>query len=228
MRHTILFAAVMIGGCSRPESDPSNPEPPIDWGEQLDPDRDCVFEPGPGGALTIALPAADKELSIERGRTNAPRTARTVTGNFVATVRVRGTFKASTLAVAPDRPASVGAGLVVMGDDRTYVRFERVGLHKGGEDSTYLAWEARQDGKLARPSNPGEAKLVETDVWLRLIRRGPLVRAVYSQDGGETWNPLPELTVRMPDEVKVGVAAVTTGARAFKPTFDRFTIDPLP
>jgi regulation of enolase protein 1 (concanavalin A-like superfamily) len=187
-----------------------------------------MFETGPGGALTITLPATDKHLSIERGRMNAPRTLRPVTGNFVATVRVCGIFKASTLTVAPDRASFVGAGLVLMGDDQSYARLERAALHKGGADSTYVNWETRQNGNWARTGDSAEAKLVETDVWLRLFRRGPRVRGAYSQDGGVTWEALPELTLVLPDEVKVGVVAVTTGAKAFKPTFDRFSIDPLP
>ena len=153
-----------------------------------------MFETGPGGGLTITLPATDKDLSIERGRMNAPRTFRPVTGNFVATVRVRGTFKTSTLTVAPDRASFVGAGLVLMGDDQSYLRLERAALHKDKADSTYVNWEARQNGNWSRKGNAGEAKLVETDVWLRVFRRGNLVRGAYSQDGGTT-GPDAELTV---------------------------------
>jgi regulation of enolase protein 1 (concanavalin A-like superfamily) len=226
MRHTLLFAAVLLSGCTRTE-DTGGSEAPIDWGTQIDPDKDCVFETGPGGALTITLPATDKDLSIERGRMNAPRTLRTVTGNFVVTVRVRGIFKASTLTVAPDRASFVGAGLVVMGDDQSYARLERAALPKNGTDSTYVNWETRQNGNWVRQGNAGEAKLVEADVWLRLFRRGAQFRGAYSQDGGETWEPMPETTLVLPDEVKVGVVAVTTGTKAFKPTFDQFSVEPL-
>jgi regulation of enolase protein 1 (concanavalin A-like superfamily) len=228
MRYTLLFT-VLLSGCTQSDSGRLSPEwePPIDWGTQIDPDGDCVFEINNSNALTITLPATDKDLSIERKRVNAPRTLRAVSGNFVATVRVRGIFKASTLTVAPDRASFVGAGLVLMGDDQSYARLERAAMHKNGTDSTYVNWETRQNGNWVRQGNSGEARLVEMDVMLRLFRRGAQLRGAYSQDAGVTWEPMPETTLVLPDEVKVGVVAVTTGTKAFKPTFDRFSIDPL-
>ncbi|HVK07356.1 MAG TPA: DUF1349 domain-containing protein [Gemmataceae bacterium] len=230
MRRTFLLVALVLTGCPKADSEPAPPaDPPFDWGTRVDPDRDCTFEAGPDGVLSIALPASDKDLSIERKRMNAPRTLRPVSGNFVATVRVRGTFRASALSVPPGRASFVGAGLVVMGDDESYARLERAASHRDGADATYVNWETRQNGNWDRKGNSGEAKLVEgAEVWLRLFRRGARLRGAFSQDGGATWEPVPEVVLVLPEEVKVGVVAVTTGTKDFKPTFDRFTIDPLP
>jgi regulation of enolase protein 1 (concanavalin A-like superfamily) len=226
MRIVVLLTFVLAAaGCGRAEPDVDAPVPAIDWGTPVDPDGDCTFETGPA-ELAIALPAVDKDLSIERKRMNAPRSLRPVTGDFVATVRVRGTFAPSKLSRAKDRAAFVGAGLVLMVDDRTYLRLERAAAHTGGADAAYVSWEARREGTWTRKGNTGEARLYQADTWLRLIRRGDRVRPAFSQDGGETWSPLDEVVLSLPDEVRIGVAAVTTGTQAFRPVFDRFTVVP--
>src|SRR5262249_36323812 len=90
-----------------PPPAPPPPAPPPaphltlrDWGSAVDPDGDCTFTIKPN-ALTIAVPGSDHVLGVERGRMNAPRVLREITGDFIAQVRVAGDFPAGARTLVP-------------------------------------------------------------------------------------------------------------------------------
>jgi RNA polymerase sigma factor (sigma-70 family) len=191
------------------------------WDKPVDPDKDCKFH-REKGELTIEVPGKDHDLGIERNLMNSPRLLRDVEGDFVAQVRVRGKFLPSEESTTTERIPFVGAGLVLMNGDQTYIRLERAAF-RSDEVKTYTNWELREDGKWVLVGDADVKPLKDRDTWLRLERKGDLICGFVSQDGKE-WHQLKALEVKLPAKVKVGVAAGTTSTETFKPRFDLFQL----
>jgi regulation of enolase protein 1 (concanavalin A-like superfamily) len=192
------------------------------WDEPVDPDGDCKFV-REKGALTIEVPGKDHDLGVERGLMNSPRLLRDVEGDFTAQVKVGGDFRPTTASTTNQRIPFVGAGLVLMAGDKTYVRLERATLYKAKEFKSYANWELREDGKWVQAGREAVLPLEDKATYLRLERKGDRILASVSQDG-DKWSELPALDVKLPAKLKVGVSAGTTSGAAFKPSFDEFTL----
>ncbi len=106
------------------------------WDKPVDPDKDCKFDKVKAG-LTLTIPGKDHDLGVERGRMNAPRLLRDVEGDFVVQVRVGGDFTPSNGSTTTERVPFVGAGLVLMNGDNTYIRLERAALRYDSGVKTY-------------------------------------------------------------------------------------------
>ena len=192
------------------------------WAKPVDPDKDCKFRREKGG-LTIVVPGKDHDLGVERGLMNSPRLLREVEGDFVAEVRVGGGFSPSADSTTTQRIPFVGAGLVLMASEKTYVRLERAALRTGGEVKTYANWELRREGKWELAGKVVDCPLKEKSTWLRLQRKGDKLLAFVSEDG-KKWIELKTLDVKLPAKLQVGVAAGTTSSAVFSPFYDRFTL----
>ncbi|HBI46073.1 MAG TPA: hypothetical protein DDY78_24940, partial [Planctomycetales bacterium] len=194
------------------------------WDKQVDPDGDCKFLAGKN-TLTIELPGKDHDLGAERGVMNSPRLLRDVEGDFTVQVRVSGDFRPVGPSTAAGHIPFVGAGLVLMIDDRTYLRVERAAavFASAGKASPYANMEWRIDGKL-RPINGATPPIPEDGpAYLRLQRRSSQLLASNSQDGVK-WNALPSMGVPLPPIVKVGLTAGTSSAAPFRPLYDAFKL----
>lgn len=192
------------------------------WDKPVDPDKDCKFI-REKGTLTIEVPGTDHALALERGQMNSPRLLRDVEGDFVAQVRVSGTFKPSQNSTVKGRTPFVGAGLLLMADEKTYVRLERAALVKGGETKTYANWELRQDGRWVLAGAEKVLPLEDKATHLRLERKGEKLLASVSQDGKE-WKELKPLELKLPAKLKLGVTAGGTSMDVFAPQFDQFQL----
>jgi regulation of enolase protein 1 (concanavalin A-like superfamily) len=192
------------------------------WDKSVDPDNDCKFIRDKD-TLTIEAPGKDHDLAIERGLMNSPRLLRDVEGDFTAQVRVAGAFQPSNESTTSERLPFVGAGLLLMADEKTYVRLERAALVTGGETKTYANWELRQDGKWVLAGAERVLPLEDKATYLRLTRKGDNLSASVSHDGKE-WKDLNPLEVKLPAKLKIGVAAGGTSMDVFTPSFDQFKL----
>ena len=188
------------------------------WDKPVDPDGDCKIV-ADKEALTIEAPGKRHDLAGE-GAINAPRLLRDVSGDFTIQVRVAGDLKPAGPSTAPGGLPFEGAGLVLMADDKTFVRLERAALDRNGAAEPYVNWEVRADGRQQWAST---AKLNPEDqtVYLRLRRLGDRIFPGFSADG-KTWTEMPSQALATLATVKVGVAAVTSSAGTFRPKFDDF------
>jgi regulation of enolase protein 1 (concanavalin A-like superfamily) len=59
--------------------------------------------------------------------------------------------------------------------------------------------------------------------WLRLERKADKLVASYSHDGKE-WTEAKEITVELPTEVSVGIAAINTSEKPFTVEFEEFKV----
>ncbi len=224
MTRLLLLASLALACAALASDNGPDPEPnPFQdgWDKPIDPDKDCKFRRQRGG-LTIAVPGKDHDLAIERNLMNTPRLLRPVEGDFVAEVRVSGKFVPSTDSTTTERIPFVGAGLVLMADDNTYVRLERAALRRG-EVKTYANWELRREGRWELAGRADVMPLKEEATYLRLERKGDKLLASVSEDGKE-WKELPALELKLPAKLKLGVAAGTTSTEEFSPHFDRFRL----
>jgi regulation of enolase protein 1 (concanavalin A-like superfamily) len=191
------------------------------WDRPVDPDKDCkfLFEKD---SLVIEVPGKDHDLGIERGLMNSPRVLRDVEGDFVAQVRVRGTFEPSENSTSTERIPFVGAGLLLMASEQTYVRLERAALRNDGV-KTYANWELREDGKWVLAGAVKVCPLEDKDTYLRLERQGDKLLASVSQDG-DKWTELKPLELKLPAKLKLGVSGGGTSTEVFAPRFDQFSL----
>ena len=190
----------------------------------MDPDGDCQFR-AEQGKLTISLPkSTHHDLTVERGKMNAPRLLRDVEGDFTAVVRVSGTFRPTTTSSTDQRKPFVGAGLVLMNGDQTYIRLERASMYSDDKRYWYANWELREDGEW-KLAGDAETKPLDEDkpVYLRMQRKGDKIYGAVSYDGKE-WSELEPLEVKLPAKLKIGVSGGGTSTEPFKPHFDHFRL----
>ncbi len=224
MTRLLLLASLALACAALASDNGPDPEPnPFQdgWDKPIDPDKDCKFRRQRGG-LTIAVPGKDHGLAFERGRMNAPRLLRTVEGDFLIQVRVSGALTPSDLSSAPSRVPFLGAGLVLMASEKTYVRLERAAFRRDMV-STYANWELRRDGDWVLAGDASVCPLKGEAAYLRLERKGDSLLASVSEDGKE-WKQLPALELKLPAKLKLGVTANSTCTEPFSPHFDRFEL----
>lgn len=192
------------------------------WDKEMDPDKDCKFIRDKG-TLTIEVPGKNHGLAVEIGLTNAPRLLREVEGDFVAEVRVEGVFQPTQKSSNRKRGSFVGAGLLLMKNEKTYIRLERAALNVRGEVKSYTNWELRENGNWLLAGDTSVQPLEDKATYLRLERRGDKLSAFVSQDGKE-WKELNPLEVKLPVKLKLGVSLSSSSSDKFAPQFDRFRL----
>ncbi len=178
------------------------------WGQATDPKGDCRFEQM-DGKLTIRVPGTLHNLVTDSGQLGAPSVLRPVRGEFIAMVKVTGSVHAGPKSSVPGGLPYNGTGLLLWVDRDNYVRLERAGMIRNGTFSTYVIFEHFRGVRRA------SSQMVEDrPTHLRLERREGKVYASTSHDG-VTWSSFPSLEIRLPEELKLGVAAVNTSTKPF-------------
>jgi len=191
-------------------------KPIAGWGTAFNPDNDCTIKPD-GKDLTVEVPGKPHGFHPEY---NAPRVIRDVEGDFLATVKVEGTFQPGGTSTNAKTVPFNGAGLVVWNDAENYIRLERAAILRGGKVTTYAMLEELEGGHQGAshsgPLPPGTA-------YLRIERRGGRIVAGISPDGAQ-WKTLRPIDVSYPPKLKVGVAAVNSSTLPMTVKFVDFTL----
>jgi regulation of enolase protein 1 (concanavalin A-like superfamily) len=195
--------------------------PPVlkGWGQAADPDGDCRFQQK-DGKLTIAVPGTLHDLVAESGHFNAPTVLSPVKGEFIAMVKSTGGVHPGPESNVPAGLPYHGVGLLLRVDRDNYFRLERAGLIRDEAFITYVNFEHFKEGRRTFSQGLG---LQDLPTQLRLERRRGSIYASASQDGVH-WTPFPPLEVRLPDEVKIGVAAVNSSTKPFTAELEGLTV----
>jgi regulation of enolase protein 1 (concanavalin A-like superfamily) len=198
------------------------------WGQAADPDIDCRFNVK-DGKLTIGVPGTLHNLVADSGQLNAPTVLSPVKGEFIAMVKATGSVRPGPDSSVADGLPYNGTGLLLWVDRDNYFRLERAGLIRDGAFVTYVNFEQFKDGRRSFSEGAG---LQDLATHLRLERRGANIYASASHDGHH-WSPFPPLEVRLPDEVKIGVAAVNSSTKPFNAELEELNVfirraDPSP
>ena len=202
------------------------PTPPavdaFEWGRFLDPVGNCRLERRAGQVefrLSGTLPY--NLIPTSAGGDNAPRLLHEAEGDFVLQVRVLPFEKSKpdTSTAGPQTASWRSAGLLVLGDNQTVVRLERVswGEKKSGGPMAHCEWfaEGQRRGDFY-------GSLTDDDRWtiLQIERQGNALHLRYSEDGDrwERWQTISDL--QLPRRLQVGLVAVHTTPTEFKPVFE--------
>ncbi len=198
------------------------------WGKAEDPDKDCKIE-ARENQLTIKVTGGAKphDLSAEIGTMNAPRSLQEIEGDFTMRVTVDGGFAPGGDSTQAGRSGYNGAGLLLMVDDKNYIRLERATLHwKGQEPQPYINFEMREGGTPATFGSTGDTSFKpEGPTVLRVERKGDTLLASVSNDGLIFVDLEPKkLPANWPGKIKVGFAAVSTSQFDFTPVFTQLML----
>src|SRR5205085_2762781 len=107
---------------------------------------------------------------------------REVEGDFIATVRVAGSFRPGPLSTGRKSVPYNGGGLVAWSDGGNYVRLERGAMYRNQRVAGLLLFESREAGTRADVHNKGGLDPAE-ERWLRLERKGGTIVGSVSTDG---------------------------------------------
>ncbi len=189
-------------------------------GALIDPLNDCKLQ-REGKGVSLQIPATLHAFDPDRGVADAPRALTDVAGDFVAQVKISGTFRPGT-APLPNLPITFqGAGILVWQDMNNYIRLDRAAGYFGDRGMVHhVLVESRNDGR------PGKGAMVPTrdgPTVIRLERRGGEFTCTYSSDG-KTWLPVKKVSLTLPNKLGVGVSATNVAPRPFTPRIEDFTL----
>lgn len=198
------------------------------WGEMIDSDKDCTFTLD-GDKLKISVPGKSHLFRAAmhgggRGQEdNAPRTAKTVTGDFTVEVQFVQSIPAADAANAG---ALTSIGVYVLGGSSACAISRQHTSDAGGQ---VKAGNFRLQGRKTNSSTSGSRGASGDEatkpVTVRLVREGSKIQSKYSTDG-KTWKSLwAGYEGEFPAEVTVGVFAENTGTKGLDAVFDGFKID---
>ena len=189
------------------------------WGLAVDPDSDCQIH-GDRTTLTITVPPNLHDLNARISKYNALRVIRNVDGDFDTEVRVEGDFRPGGVCTLAGAIPFVGGGIVIFGDDDNYIRLERGTVNDQGRLGPYAIFEQHTEGKGVLDHSGG---LSSGTAYLRLARRGSIIRGFTSSDG-RRWSELEPIRRVLPTRLQVGLDAINSGNAPFTVRFGGFSI----
>jgi regulation of enolase protein 1 (concanavalin A-like superfamily) len=194
------------------------------WGEVVDPDLDCRLKME-NGDLVADVPGTLHDLNIDIDKNNAPRVVQEVDGDFVASVKVMGSFHPGPDRTGPKSVPYNGGGVVVWLDQDHYIRMERASMYRSNRVMGFLAYESRELGTRAGVHNKGGLDPTQ-DLWLRLERHGHVFSGFFSKDG-QAWEELQPMDVEWPSRLKVGVDMINSCGDPMTVRFQDYSLKKL-
>ena len=191
------------------------------WGQVVDPEGDCGFETL-GESLIIKLPGSVKRLNSEMGQMEAPRVLQPINGEVAVQVAVNGSLSHPN----PDAGlrSYVSGGLVLMQDDRNYVRLERATFTRSGNIWHYINFERRVAGRPSRMGRFNDYPIAgDETVQLRMELREGSLRALVQRSEGP-WHEIGSVELNQLPTSRAGVAALNTSGYPCEVPFENFTV----
>ncbi len=211
-----------LGGRKSPDGPDSGSASWSFWGGVVDPDGDCDFKLA-GGALSCVIPGTLHDLNIDINKNNGPRVVQEIEGDFIAQVKVTGSFRPGPLRTGPKSVPYNGGGLLVWLDDSNYIRLERAAMFRNNRVLGFLAFESREHGQRAQVHNKGGLN-PEEDLWLRIERHGSVIEGSWSRDG-RVWEKMESMVdIRWPGRVLVGVDGVNSCGDSMTLQFHNYSL----
>lgn len=190
------------------------------WGMAIDPAGDVGFKVK-GKALTLQVPGTLHDLVADIGKFNAPRILRPVDGDFVAIVRVDGSFTPGGKSAKEKTVPLNAAGLVLWKDAENYAFIMKGAMARSGKINSTIFFEEREAGHRGAMHNAG---IPAGAMFLRLERKGGRITGAYS-DNGVQWKPLkPMDTTWAEGPIKVGLLATNTSSEPSTVQFENYDL----
>ncbi len=215
---TLALAAAGLS-CSRALAADKPVQTVPGFGVVVDPDGDCRVSDRV--KITIGVPNTNHGITYRpepgQSKLNAPRLVQDVKGDFQVAVKVSAFPTPPTKNSTTGRPCHQAAGLFIWIDERNFIRLERAG--SGGMPEPHVYLERFEDGQsIAKRS----LSVDNTDTYLHVTRTGDTL-VFRSSDDGEAWSKVQTLTLKLPEELKVGLHAINTSVDRFSGTIEVLT-----
>jgi len=193
------------------------------FGQLVDPIGDCTVKEA-NGKVTLTVPGPNRNLSGYFPENNkAPRILQDVQGDFTATVKVTGDFNPQK---RHKDNAFNGAGLLIWNTERDFIRVERnIWVRPDSKRLSYTPLiEHWRDGKNMTPRLCTDRPFWKgKSTYLRVKRTGDEFTVSLSHDGFQ-WLDMESVSAKLPDKIKVGVAAINNSDKPFKVEFSEFKL----
>lgn len=179
------------------------------WGSAIDPDGDVAFDVSEK-SLILKIPGTLHDLVADIGKFNAPRVLRPVEGDFVATVRIDGSFNPQGKSTKEKTFPLNAGGLVMWKDAENYISIQRTAmLGKGDQLKPLILFEEREAGHRGATHNQIPPA---GPIYVRLERKGSRVTGVVSENG-KTWKVLKPIDATWAaGPMQVGLLGVNTAS----------------
>lgn len=222
----ILAAMSVLSAAPIPKESPKERIQTL-FGTVQDPDQDCETTLVERRTLRIRIPGKHHSMYGDVGHTNAPRVMRSVSGDFVAQVRVHVQFDPRGAAADQGLPPAVGGGLLLTDGETGVVEF-RLLQEKIGNNPwrTSTECDVRLPGFEAGNSVP--RPLHDAAIILRLTRKQGRLFTEWSDDG-KVWNSTKRNGTAAPlnRRLSIGVYAIQNTDKPATVLFDTFQVTPL-
>ncbi len=170
--------------------------------------------PAGGGSYSLTANSGYLQITSPTGvglsktsNFNAPRVMQPVTGDFVVTTSVSGTFS----------QAGFRAGLLVYKNNDNYMRFEKYGTNQVLMYGYLNGAETYQTLSLPSSINP---------LYLKIEKTGSTITSYWSQNG-ISWTQVKQYTnFNTVDPLEVGLFVINVGTVSFSADFDYFHVTP--
>jgi regulation of enolase protein 1 (concanavalin A-like superfamily) len=221
IRRTLLLPLLVCVLALNIQADDSPGKHLPGWGKLFNPDGDCEIIAAKD-KVTIAVPGKAHDFAADIKRWNSPHILTPVEGEVIVEVKVSGALKPSEISTIPGRRPYHGAGLLLVKDRDNYVSLHRGVVYLDNGVRHYANFELRKDGILA--ISRYELGIDDQDTYLRVERRGDKFYALASHDG-INWKAYDEpISVDFPDELRVGVVAVSSSDQPLSCSFQGFGV----
>lgn len=176
------------------------------WGNLVDPVGDCPVDLNENG-ITLTIPAGVHQLNPTMQIVNAPRILQPIEGDFLYEVHVKDFQRPEANSGANGNRSYLAAGIVVWQDENNFLRWTRSASAE--KHATYLSCEQFEGGQHV---GGGYFKLKDQPVWLRVERRGKMLKMSASNDG-KTWSEAIERDCTYADRLELGVFGLNVTQR---------------
>lgn len=172
-----------------------------------DPNADASYNVS-GDKIMISAPKGNDLWTTTNF--DAPRLTKKVSGDFILQTRLRANW----------RQDYNGSGLTVYAGRTSVIRFER-GINGFGISGHHVALVGFAEG---RETGRGHILFPNTDLYLRLVRKGNEFTGFASTDG-VNWQRVSSITAQFPQTVDAGLVLVNEyNSNIFQTTFSEFKL----
>lgn len=204
----VLIIAVLATLCDYVDASDANHGMVSKWGKIVDPDRDCEFQIG-DDSLSIRFGKGSHVLDAEMDQMNSSRVVHSIDGDFSVQVTVDGNLPLPDPSLEAAR-AYISGALLIMQDDRSYIRLERASFTRNGRIWHYANFEQRIAGQRKRTGQFNDFPLPpDGPVQLKFEVRGDQVRGLARRHN-EEWHEVGTAVIENRPILLVGVSGVKT------------------
>jgi regulation of enolase protein 1 (concanavalin A-like superfamily) len=199
------------------------------FGEPVNPDSTCQYEPAGNGGLRIVVPTTHPVHEVDHGKTVRPHLTRKVEGDFVLTVRIQHTFnKEAGKAEAAKQKTMVAAGIGFLDADDARNTFSvcHMNTKSGDKWSTGRLMQIMHRGG-GSGSGSGGVNVDDKPTHLRVTRKGEEIRSEFSADGKKWQNFSTMKMTTLGAAVNIGPVACQSTDAEYSVEFTEYEIKPL-